>query len=406
MRSAILLKTQPLIMCHSLMIYSSAYDLAWTRIFTTDSDLASSERLRALFPNNDDWLEERQFSRLHSIVLGLIPGNLEEVLAEPDININATDSRGRTALSWAVQRQDHVSTRLLLQHGADPNIANPAGGFPIPAAIAAFAHDVIGIKLLLDYGAVATLRDQNGYSCLHNACANATLCDAIEVLIAAGCDLHEKNSWGSTSLNVAAQSSSSAVLCTLMSHGSDINTIDIEGYSPLMNALFTGKDENVQLLLKRKADYTVINNYGQTVLHQAALSGSLATLEILRSANLSRIDPNAKDQKGKTAFQLAQGRHTKPEGFINLFLTLLFEIRCQNDALARDGEQSQGVASAETLELSESTEAGRDGSSPGEGSSEGTTMNTGRSAGTAEPARDDENGGDDGESFFDALEQQ
>ena len=361
--------------------------------------------LRTLFPDDGDLVEKRQFSRLHSIVLGLVSGSLEEELAEPSVNVNATDIRGRTALSWAVARKDHAATRLLLQHKADPNIASLSGD--APAAFASYWNNVTGLRLLLEAGASISQRNSSGISFLYNACQGRTSAhgdfgETIEVLIAAGCDVHAKNDYGHTALNIAAQNGSTATLCTLMSHGSDIHTTDVDGDFPLMNALYGCKDENTRLLLERGTDYTRINNYSQTTLHFAALYGSPTTLEILRSANLSRIEPNAKDKKGKTALELAQERLSKPDGFINLFLTLLFEIRCRNDAIARNEGLSQGTESVDPG-VSEPREAGGSKNSAG-GSSQTDSADTSIGSGAAELGNDDDANG--AEAFFDALEQQ
>ena len=381
------------------------YDTAWHRILSNTSDRFSSEAWRTLFPDKDDYLEEFQFSTLHSVVLGLGPGQLEEVLAKPDIDVNASDSYGRTALSWAVQRRDHASTKLLLHHGADPNIASCSGD--TPAAYAAYWHNHIGMRLLLEFGALVTQRNRDGRNCLHYLNHGISQCGTLEVLIAAGCDIHEKNRYGSTPFSVAAAFSDTTALSTLMSYGSDINTIDLEGDSPLLNSIFNKKDENTRLLLERGANHTLINDHGHSVLHCAALCGGLVTLEILRSARLSCIDPAAKDKTGKTALQLAQERHTKPEDFINLFLTLLFEIRCRNDAFAQDVGESRGAESEDGHEAFKTAEAGGTQNSPGELNPKANNANTSRAMGAAELGRDDdENDGESGDAFFDALEQQ
>ena len=345
-------------------------------------------------------MEERQFSKLHYIVLGLVPGCLEGELAKTGTNVNATDHMGRTALSWAIWRQDHISTELLLRHGADPNIAGLSG--ETPAAFAANRNNLIGLKLLLEAGASIAQKGRLGKNWLHYAAISALSCGLLEVLIAAGCDIKEKDSYGSTPLNIAAQYSVSATINALIRYGSDINTTDLDGDCPLSAALFERRDENVQVLLNHGASYMIINNYGYTTLHCVALSGGLETLEILRSAKLTRIDPNAKDKKGRTALQLAKERCTKPEGFINLFLTLLFEIRCRNDALARDGGQAQGGESVEAHGLS-----GGERNRSGERSSAVDGAEGSRGAEATQIGRDSgKNDGGSGEAFFDALEQQ
>ena len=137
-----------------LIRYSSVSDYVWSIILSDRLGPSFSKTLRAHFPDGDDYLEDLHLSRLHSIVLGLIPGKLEGELVQSGIEINATDSRGKTALTWAVQRRDHFATRLLLKYKADLSIANIQGISPIQ--FAAFEYDDIGLKLLLEAGASLT----------------------------------------------------------------------------------------------------------------------------------------------------------------------------------------------------------------------------------------------------------
>ena len=384
---------------------SSPYDVAWRLILSNTFDTSYTETLRALFPYQDDYFEDFQFSKLHSIVLGLTPGSLEAELAEPGVNVNATDYRGMTALAWAVRRHDHTSTRLLLRHGAKPDIVDKGGNGP--AEKAACWQNVTGLRDLLEAGASVTRRNGNGRNCLHFASWDATLRDSVEILIAAGCDIHEKDFFGSTPLNTAAQTSNSAVVRALLDCGSDINTIDSLGNCPLLSALYEGRDQNLQLLLERGADYSIINNQGSTILHEAALSGGLTTLEILRSAKLSRIDPNAKDYNGKTALQVAQERLTRPEGFINLLLTVLFEIRCRNDAITANRGKDQAVESIEAYRQSEARGNRGNENSLSKGDSETNIVDACKGAGAVERERGEvQDDGESGEVFFDAPEQQ
>ena len=84
-----------------------------------------------------------------------------------------------------------------------------------------------------------------------------------------------------------------------------------------------------------------------TVLHYAARHKSIKTVEILHTTNLIKINPYAKNNDGKTAFRLTQQRHSKSEGSIDLFLTMLFEIRNRNDHLAKQRGASTGNVSEE-----------------------------------------------------------
>ena len=55
-----------------------------------------------LFPCND-YSEANGFSRLYKIVVGILYCALETELAKPNVDIDALDSMGRSALSWAAR---------------------------------------------------------------------------------------------------------------------------------------------------------------------------------------------------------------------------------------------------------------------------------------------------------------
>ena len=76
----------------------TAFDWAWDTILEASQNETTVKTLRQLFPDTDNRLEERQFTRLHQIVLGLNGRDLEAELIDSQTNINAVDSRGKTAL--------------------------------------------------------------------------------------------------------------------------------------------------------------------------------------------------------------------------------------------------------------------------------------------------------------------
>ena len=92
----------------------------------------------------------------------------------------------------------------------------------------------------------------------------------------------------------------------------------------------------------------------------------------------------------------------RSEGFLDLFLTLLLEIRCRNDDIPLNGMKSQGAERVEIPGSSGTVEARINGSS------EMDDTDAGRDDGDMGPGRDsNENGGESGvEAFFDALERQ
>jgi len=53
------------------------------------------------------------------------------VLAVAGANLDAVDSQGHTALLWASYKGLEIIMKILLEHGADPTIADPTGRLPL-----------------------------------------------------------------------------------------------------------------------------------------------------------------------------------------------------------------------------------------------------------------------------------
>jgi ankyrin repeat protein len=73
------------------------------------------------------------------LIMAVISGNLHGMkllLARNDVNVDSVDDQGRSALSHAVERTS-IYVRLLLQHGARPDLEEKDGRTPMFRAIVA-----------------------------------------------------------------------------------------------------------------------------------------------------------------------------------------------------------------------------------------------------------------------------
>ena len=181
---------------------------------------------------------------------------------------------------------------------------------------------------------MVSYQDNTLSTALMFAAQNCKILDVFRVLLAAGTDIEARDIFGNTALVCSAVYNNTFGIVKLLDFGAQIDVRDEYGDTPLLNAAFNAASNAVQILLERGADYTLVNFHGNTFLHRAAQSGDLEMINILRDANLKSIDPYVRNKKGNTAFELAQARVSKPGGFIDLFLVLLFEIRNRNDYLA------------------------------------------------------------------------
>ena len=303
---------------------------AWEMIYENQHDAATLDMVRSLFPNaGNSMLEERLFTQVHMAVLGLTRESLEKVILENRDQINKVDLFGRTALSWAVRRGDSIAIVCLLEAGADPNIEDTCHDDCL--TLAAETGNLAITKLLLGIGAPASFQNCSDSTALGCAVWRAKSPEIIDILVAAGADIEHRGTYGCTPLHSAACFGNAVAVRTFLKYQPSVDVQDSDGDTPLLDAAITGHNESIGLLLQHGADYQITNHKCNTLLHYAAIGGNLETLSILRAAKLTKIDPSLKNSDGKTAFQIAQQRYSKPEGFIDLLMVLLQEIRCRND---------------------------------------------------------------------------
>ena len=301
-------------------------------------DHTQSEILRSLFPFNNEDLEERQFSRLHKIILGLDSYGLVQELAISNVAVDAIDSEGYTPLMWAARRGDHDAVHLLLKAGSCPNVCDHKIA-STPLMVAAATSSSICVRSLLQAGANIAFKSADKRNALHYAVQFNGNEEILHCLIAAGVELEGRDTSGSTPLQRAITCNQVVLAKALLDYGANINTFDNENDTPLSESLFYHHDDSTQLLLHYGASYTSPNSLGGSILHLAAKSGGLRTLEILLAASLKGIDTEAIDNEGKTALQIAQERERKEEGFVEKFQALLLDIQARNAAQIHENNE-------------------------------------------------------------------
>jgi ankyrin repeat protein len=94
--------------------------------------------------------------------------------------------------------------------------------------------------------------------------------NAIHQHIIAGTNLNTKDDYGSTPLHTATVFGRTEVALILIDAGADINSISADGSTPLHNASFFCRTEIVEALLAKGADKEIRNSYGSTALESVA----------------------------------------------------------------------------------------------------------------------------------------
>jgi len=239
-----------------------------------------------------------------------------KLLVEDKADVNQTTHYGWTALLTAVQNRHYVLASYLLNHGANPNIANDGGWRPL--YIATDNRNIEGgdypvrnpdmdqmefIKLLIDKGA-----DVNGRVCGKASTSAVCKGDSTETRTIFTMQwLYED---GATPFLRAAQSSDVELMKLLLAHGANPKIYTAQNETPLAVAAGIGWVEGVtyewspaanleavKMCLDLGIDPNVADDNGRTALHGAAHKGRTDVIQLLvdHGAKLDLHDKGSRD---------------------------------------------------------------------------------------------------------------
>ena len=289
--------------------------------------------------DDDDFLQSRQFTVVHKIVLGLIPKQLQDELEYSTKEIDAIDSSGRTSVSWAAARGDERMLQTLLQYGADPNLPDTQGSAPLH-----YVRNTACCNLLLTHGADIAARNTYGHTALHAETRGKGSLPLVDTLVKAGIDINAVDKSGESALcntNVCIEKHTDCVEY-LLDNGADMGCVTDATNNLLHNATAYDAHDIMQLLFERGADYTLTDVHGQTILHITARLATSGTVRFLKRHGLTRMNTKALDHAGKSAMDYLDEREddgTDPS------------FRAEFQDLIRSIDLSQLVTSALVSEL-------------------------------------------------------
>ena len=232
-------------------------------------------------------------------------------LVEQQVDLDATQADGATALHWAVYLDDLDVARRLILAGADAAASNDHGVTPL--SLACTNANAAVVRALLAAGADANAAVASGENVLMT-CARTGNVDAVEALLAAGARVDAKEfSERQSALMWAVAQRHTAVVRVLIEHGADVQArstvrrlvisrrlqselkygelgrsygtdaqeTDVGGFTPLLFAARHGDIESARLLLAAGASINDTAPDGSSVLVVAVYSGHGALAKFL-----------------------------------------------------------------------------------------------------------------------------
>ncbi|KAJ5655363.1 hypothetical protein N7507_007313 [Penicillium longicatenatum] len=200
---------------------------------------------------------------------------------------NLLDSNEQTPLCWAARGGQEATTKLLLHHGADPNLATQSTdelrssyvGPPTPIGWAVRIGSEIIVDLLLYHGANPEPRFEGGYSPLWTAVQSGNA-EIARLLLE-----HQANPnlgrHSPSPLWWATHVTDLVTVKLLLKHGANPDLCHPDGSSPLWWAARTPNAEMVILLLSYHADPNLCHYDGSSPLWWAAREDNVEIVKVL-----------------------------------------------------------------------------------------------------------------------------
>ena len=264
---------------------------------------------------------------------------LDRWLGDSELDINARNAEGKTALHLSAEQGSFYPTKRLIAAGADIFAKDKDGNIPLDLALNEEHALVISVLLA---AADINAKEEKGWTALNWAilsgnksqvrellakgakigegCQNAIeVCllmqdmEMFEIVLDAGAGTRQgvskasgidaASSRGDTALMGVSRRGDASIVTTLLAHGASPNVADMRrGYTPLRLAAENNHLSIVKQLIAHGAALDTVDSLGDTALIRAALHGHTEAVQILINAG---ADLNIKGAGGMTALMWA-----------------------------------------------------------------------------------------------------
>ena len=256
-----------------------------------------------------------------------------QTLLAQDADTNLKDALGNTVLHLAVQSKYEIKPCLLragvskrslfpashqlcsiqtvqkiIEHGANVNAVNSIGLTPLWFACSDGQEQLV--KILLEKGADPNIADKNNDNSLHavmyGQCSAGTTQEVMHHCV----NINAANKDGATPLLLACSTAQAESVRLLLEAKADPNIADADGDACLHAAIAAGCSKGtLQEIIDNGGDVNAVNNRGRTALLMSCSFGQIDSVNVLLGAG---ADPTLADEKGISCLHAAiDGRCNK-----------------------------------------------------------------------------------------------
>lgn len=219
----------------------------------------------------------------------------------------------KTSLHEASQFSQFHICDILLCYGADVNALKRGDWTPLMLACTKsnYLNNIKTVEILIANGAIVNYKNKDGWSVLHLIAREGDE-QMLQLLIENGLNVKMKTKNGRSALHIAALHGHLKMVKILLNLGLDVNEKDKCGNTPICEAVLGNHLAVCQKLISNKADSSIINISGFSLIHLAAFEGHIEMIQFI--LNELSVDINFVNKNNLTALHCA-ARKNKVEAY-------------------------------------------------------------------------------------------
>ena len=194
-------------------------------------------------------------SELHRCKHGNDAEKAVELVLNDGLDINSPALCNRTPLLWASLSSSGEFTETLIDLGANVN-AQRSDDKVTPLLLSAYWNNFMVVNLLLDHGADANIAKVDACTPLHKAVMKGNQ-NLVKLFLEKNALVNTQNADGDSPLHTAVSNGFFDITKLLIKKGSNVNLQNKEGRTPLFLSVKNKQKHLIKLLIENEADVTI-----------------------------------------------------------------------------------------------------------------------------------------------------
>lgn len=206
-----------------------------------------------------------------------------------------------------VETSNQEELNSLLKSGENSEQYNENGLTPLWMAV--FKNDILSVKTLVEHGAdVNGLTKKGMPPIMVGSMMNAL--ESVKILLENGADINWKSSATSNQqpIRFASKKGSIAFIQMLLLAGADLESTADDGGTPLLASVYSNNYSLAKFYFEQGANVQVLARDGECIIHEAIKTKNPKMVELALKFNCPL---NYKDRKGKSTMEIANATGNK-----------------------------------------------------------------------------------------------